>query len=479
MNPNNYKKENGKIKNEEYSIINDIENSKFVNTNELVGKNENQNNYYKKLFQICLISIIIIKIIILLSYLNKKEVISNYLQSKNQENLKSKFIEKVDPNIKEYKPNFITFNKLLWGNNSQTNLTKMNEEISSYANMTPKFNNREELYSRENPKVSLIIPIYNQEKYIKRMYVTIEKQNLKDIEIIFVDDLSNDNSSKIINELMEIDKRIVYIKNEENKGVFHSRNYGILNAKGEYILCLDVDDYLLNDILIKSYVTAKVYNLDILQFFVMAGDFKNNILWSVLKYKSGIMRNDDVKKIFFFGTTRNIWDKFVKREVYIKSIEFMGQKYRSDRYIVFNDDVAIFGLFKVAKSYGFLEEVGYIYNWAIPNSETHSYKDPKHINKIFKSCFTIMEYFYEQTENNRAEKRAGFIFFSFKVYKICLESIKYLTEGFDYILKILDLYLNSEYCNESNKQKLNEFKNKVIEHSQQFKNGNNNITANI
>ena len=75
----------------------------------------------------------------------------------------------------------------------------------------------------------------------------------------------------------------------------------------------------------------------------------------------------------------------------------MNEKFKSDKYVVFNDDVAIFGLFNVANSYGFLEEVGYIYNWAVPNSTTHIYEDIKYTDDMFKSCFTIMEYFYEQT----------------------------------------------------------------------------------
>ena len=89
----------------------------------------------------------------------------------------------------------------------------------------------------------------------------------------------------------------------------------------------------------------------------------------------------------------------------------MKEKYRKVNYVVFNDDVAIFGLFKVAKSYGFLEEIGYIYNWAVPNSETHNYGNKDKMNAMFKCCFATMEYLYEQTENNLVEKRAGLSFF--------------------------------------------------------------------
>jgi len=487
-------KKNKKNKIDEYINIDDFESNELNEYNNNNGKNNNQDEKYKNIMKYCLIIIIIIKIYILISFkdntttnkinLNKHNELV-YIDNLNKTNInindtnksENKIIEtektriettnknaniQTSNNIIENNFNYVTSNKIFWKNNKEINFTKINEEISMYENMTPSFNNKDELYKRENPKVSIIITVYNQEKFIKKIYVTIEQQSLKDIEIIFVDDCSKDNSSKTIEELQQIDKRIVYVKNEENKGVFYSRNNGVMHARGEYIVLIDVDDYLLNDILIKSYETAKMYNLDILQYYVMAGDFKKNVFWKVLKFKSGILRGNDVKNVFFYGTTRNTWDKFVKRETYIKSIEFMKEKYRKVNYVVFNDDVAIFGLFKVAQSWGFLEEIGYIYNWAVPNSETHRYENKEYVNAMFKCCFATMEYFYEQTENNLVEKRAGLSFFLIKTQKVCAKSCEYLTEGFDYVINVLDIYLNSQYYNSEQKKKLEYFKNKVI-----------------
>ena len=65
---------------------------------------------------------------------------------------------------------------------------------------------------------------------------------------------------------MRNDERIIYLKNDKNKRALKSRYKGILNSTGEYVLVIDLDDLLLNDILIKAYETAKNYNLDILQY---------------------------------------------------------------------------------------------------------------------------------------------------------------------------------------------------------------------
>ena len=451
-------------KNEENIYSTSLETSHFINSSNNYDDLNIHNKYWKKYNQIiiiCLLIIIFIKLdLFMYNLIFKIPKKNDIIIFKNETYDLSELYRK--------KSNITTSGKIYWENNFQINLTKIEEEIKSYENMVPTFKNKEDLYKRENPKISLIIPVHNQEKCIKKIYTCIEHQSLKDIEIIFIDDLSKDNSWEEIKKLMEIDKRISYIKNKENKGAFYSRNIGVLNSKGEYIFLVDIDDYILNEILIKSYITAKIYDLDILHFYVMAGDFKKNIFWKVLKYKSGILRGDKVINVFLYGTTRNTWDKLIKREVFVKSIKFLDKKDLDKNYVVYNDDLCIFGLFKVAKSYGFLEEIGYIYNWGVPNSTTHKYEDNKYTNDIFRSCFNLMEIFYKKTENNNVEKNSVYTFFNIKVYNAYKKYIQYLTDGFDYIIKILDLYINCEFYNKDQKKKLQNFKEQII----QVKSGN-------
>lgn len=92
-------------------------------------------------------------------------------------------------------------------------------------------------------KVSIIVPIYNVEKYLKRCVESLINQTYKNIEILLIDDGSTDNSGKICDELERIDNRIkVYHK--ENGGLGSARNYGYKYATGEHILFLDSDDYI-------------------------------------------------------------------------------------------------------------------------------------------------------------------------------------------------------------------------------------------
>ena len=115
------------------------------------------------------------------------------------------------------------------------------------------------------PKVSVIISIYNIEKYITKCLDSISNQTLKNIEIICVNDGSTDNSLNIIEKYAMNDNRIQIIS-QINKGLSESRNTGVKYSKGEYIYFINGDDYLELNALLELYNNAKKKNLDILLF---------------------------------------------------------------------------------------------------------------------------------------------------------------------------------------------------------------------
>lgn len=90
-------------------------------------------------------------------------------------------------------------------------MNKLRMEIKNYKYSKINIKGKKDYTKKRNPKVSLIITIYNQENFLKYSYSYIQKQEMKDIEIIFVDDASSDNSSKLIYSLMKNDKRIIYL----------------------------------------------------------------------------------------------------------------------------------------------------------------------------------------------------------------------------------------------------------------------------
>lgn len=109
-------------------------------------------------------------------------------------------------------------------------------------------------------KISVIIPIYNGEKFIEKCLNSILNQTLKDIEVIVVNDGSTDNSYEIINKI--VDNRLILIS-KKNEGVSSARNQALKIAKGKYILCIDSDDWIETNYLEDVYLKAEIERLDI------------------------------------------------------------------------------------------------------------------------------------------------------------------------------------------------------------------------
>lgn len=115
------------------------------------------------------------------------------------------------------------------------------------------------------PKVSVIIPVFNVEKYLRQCLESVLNQTLRDIEVICVDDGSTDDSTKILKEYADSDERVKVIY-QENKGAGAARNTGMHAAKGQYLFFMDSDDYCAADFLSKTTAYADKKRSDILVF---------------------------------------------------------------------------------------------------------------------------------------------------------------------------------------------------------------------
>jgi len=95
----------------------------------------------------------------------------------------------------------------------------------------------------KKPLVSIIMPVYNEEASIKKAIKTVIDQTYKKFELIVIDDGSTDGTSNIVKTLQKLDERIIYLRNEENRGTTYSLNRGLRKASGEYIARIDGDDW--------------------------------------------------------------------------------------------------------------------------------------------------------------------------------------------------------------------------------------------
>lgn len=192
---------------------------------------------------------------------------------------------------------------------------------------------------RMNPTISIIVPVYNAEKYLHKCLNSILNQELNNIEVIIIDDGSSDNSKKIIQEYQVKDSRVRAIY-QSNQGVSATRNKGIRIAKGEYIGFVDADDYIELDMYKKMYQKAEEVKADIVVCNVR-DIFHNNTRIS-LKLEEGLISVEDIKpkeflkeKYFNLGTA--VWHKIFRRSLIEESkIRFINYNEVSSEDTIFN-----------------------------------------------------------------------------------------------------------------------------------------------
>lgn len=189
------------------------------------------------------------------------------------------------------------------------------------------------------PKVSVIIPVYNVEKYIKECLNSIVNQTFKDIEIICVDDGSTDDSLSILNEYAKKDSRITVLT-QKNQGAAVARNRGIEIAKGEYLSILDSDDFFDVKMLEKMYNKAIDTDADIVICEANRIEEKSKnvyILQNALRKRylpdKDVFNYADIKDKIFQLTTAWAWNKLFKKDYIIQeNVRFQNLKNINDFY---------------------------------------------------------------------------------------------------------------------------------------------------
>ena len=292
----------------------------------------------------------------------------------------------------------------------------------------------------ENPKISVIIPIYNGEKIINKTIKSVQNQNMLDIEIIFVNDFSTDNTLLTLQKLKEEDPRIKIINNEKNMGILYSRSIGTLEAKGKYILNLDHDDFFFDERLFDElYEEAEEGNFDIVSFMDLEirdynADINNMrdgpcthhpdnfiVVQPELPYYP-LFKDDHFEYIDI-----QIWGKLFKTETYKRAVNLLGKE-RYSTYNIMNEDcVGTFSICIVSESYKYMRRYGLFHHVGGYSTVRKSSND---------------------------HKGEMIIFFSDIIFELSKKEYKYYS--------LLLLITGPSYLNENNKKLLKNFVDKVM-----------------
>ena len=307
---------------------------------------------------------------------------------------------------------------------------------------------------KEDPLISVIMPIYNRQNSIELSVISVLKQNMNNFEIILVNDNSKDSSLKIMKKLKKADKRIKIINNSKNMGTLYSRCIAGLNAKGKYIFSLDPDDVFMDDDVFTSITKiAEKDNYDIVEFkaFTIPNYYpdlkdirhnffnfhKNNLI--LHQPELGIFPISK-KNSYFSPNDYSIWGKCIKSKIYQSSVRALGEK-RYSIYDCFAEDILmIFIMFNLANSFIFVNRYGIFH---LLTKTTYSRILPSN-HKMFCEIFLmdIIQEFLRQNYKKFAVLKSFDVLRKIGQYKLNQANKEYLKT---ILQKILDCKYIKDY----------------------------------
>ncbi len=275
------------------------------------------------------------------------------------------------------------------------------------------------MINSNNIKISVIVPVYNAEKTIKRCVDSIIEQTLENIEIILINDGSTDQSIKILKELQKKDNRVILI-NKKNEGVSATRNYGLKIARGEFIGFIDSDD------IIEKNMFEELYN-----------QINSNLI-DIVMCKFKIFYNKNIIKENFFLNT-NSHDQ-LKKEIILNMIgleneekfnklnTIMGSVWRSiyrkdviiNNNILFDNDISysedlIFNLKFMTKCKELRVINKYLYKYFIYDTSLSKSFSPNSIIESKKSLSIILKIANENNIDIISDRRLYFAYFRYLI----------------------------------------------------------------
>ena len=229
-------------------------------------------------------------------------------------------------------------NKILSNKTEVKNFDEQFNDIQNYMNLVLNgtvLDKDKIYYPSKEPKVSIVISAYNGEAFLKTTILSIQNQDLKDVEIVIVDDGSKDNTVNLVKELMKTEPRIVLYENGENKGSMFTKTRGVLLAKGKYVMTLDEDDiYVQRDAFSYLYEEAEKNNIDILKFIFRHSGARIPRYGSSYGNKTGIITQPELSNFMYYIDSKgrvkqnggNLVNVFVRTKIFKKAISLIDEK---------------------------------------------------------------------------------------------------------------------------------------------------------
>ena len=342
------------------------------------------------------------------------------------------------------------------------------------------------LEKSEKPKISIIIPMYNEEKNVRNVVRTIQNQDLEDLEIVCVNDNSNDNTLNLLQNLQKEDHRITIINNKKNRGVIYSRIFGAIKSKGEYVTFVDADDGLCNkNILTKAYnVATKEHNekIDIVHYQTCGClvDDKGNFDKFALFYTFNPLTFNQVIRAPYIGDnyfqgkkdvtgSGFVFDKIYSRSLIIRAANYIGPEIWNQNLIYIDDLLLCYAAMKSAKTIVSINDIGYWHYFDKKTSVTtgvfeiegNKLKDPAKSNKKIGDFMILLERMLQLTEDEPQSNG----FREFIIMQLGTdEFLPSIARSYHYekYLYLIEKAYKWKYINQASKNKIKKFFNYAL-----------------
>ena len=312
---------------------------------------------------------------------------------------------------------------------------------------------------KENPKITIIIPVYKTERYIKRLVQSIQKQQFDEMEIIFVEDLSVKKVFSKLEEISKIDKRIKIVKHEENEGLIHSYIKGIFNAKSKYLMFLEEEGMLLP--YVKQIIDIiEVYNRDIHDFSSLKGS-QNGITYED-KINDSEKIQPEISESYYnenFINDNPLMNKIYKTELIKNATNSINENYLSEKFDFHVDTLLYICFCSYAKSY---KSIGNTYMEYHIKGEF--IKSKENIERMFKSTVYLAQYIYEL----KYDYEEVFNQRSLLIINLFNWPLNYnikISFDIEQAFKVVNLYINNKDISEENKRKFSSILRKINDRS--------------
>jgi len=275
------------------------------------------------------------------------------------------------------------------------------------------------------PLISIIVPVYNSEKYLKKCLDSLVGQTLSDIEIIIINDGSPDNSQAIIDDYVSRYPEIIRAFSQENRGQSAARNLGISRAAGEFLFFVDSDDYIDTETCEKTYNKALCEDLDIVcfNFWNVKGEEKTFCDHCVIK-------DVDIVRKYILNESSPC-NKIIRRSLFEES----GLRFVEEHIYEDLEMIPQFALY--TNKIGYMEDAFYYY--VIHEGST---MNQKKYNKKLKSIYYVMDTLKKCFENTEYKAELEYLYIEHLMYFTVFRYLDY-PEGVEDARLISDIMKKS------------------------------------